>query len=161
MNKKNTTTGLLLAAAVALTVVGFPSEAQAKRDPNGYAANQAAVSMWMQQQAQQSGQVYNPYVNGGVYGAGQFNASANPYNANVYGAYGAYGNVNGFNPYSAYNPYGYNNVNGGYNTYVNNNVYDPYGYNNQFGQFGQLGQFGQFGNNGRLGNLQNILQRLF
>lgn len=165
MEKLKSGTGLLLAAAVALAVAAVPSAAHAKKDPHGYAANQAAVSMFLQQQAQASGQAYNPYANGAALGYGAYNP--NLYNSSLYGpysnpnAYNAYNPYNQYNQYNQYNPYLGNNllgVNGnlnaynayGYNPYLNNSTFvDPYyGYNQQFG-------------NPRISNLSNLLRNLF
>lgn len=165
MKKLMSGTGLLLAAAVALAVVAVPNAAHAKKDPNGYAANQAAVSMFLQQQAQATGQAYNPYLNGALGYGTQYNP--NLYNSNLYGpysnqnAYNAYGQYNQYNPYNPYNQYpGYNNIYGvngnlntysapyGYNPYMTGNAYDPYSYNSQFG-------------NPRISNLSNLLRNLF
>lgn len=164
MKKLMSGTGLLLAAAVALAVAAVPNEAHAKKDPFGYAANQAAVSMFLQQQAQATGQAYNPYVNNALGYGNTYNP--NLYNSNLYGQY-PYNGYNTYNPYVQYNnqynnPYlGYNSniygVNGtyfnantapyGYDPYLNNNAYyNPYGYNNQ-----------QFGNS----RVSNLLRNLF
>ena len=48
MKNTKSMAGMLLAAA-ALAVVSIPTEALAKKDPFGYAANQPAVNMWLQQ----------------------------------------------------------------------------------------------------------------
>ena len=105
MKNTKSMAGMLLAAAV-LAVVTLPTEAIAKKDPFGYAANQAAMNMWIQQQ-QQRGAGYNGYY------ANQYN-NQNSYN-NTFRTYGSY---NSYNPY-ANNLYG-NNL---YTNPGNNNIY--------------------------------------
>ena len=103
MKNTKSMAGMLLAAA-ALAVVSIPTEALAKKDPFGYAANQAAVNMWLQQQGAAA-------YNNGYYTA--------PYNLN-YG-YNTYGSYNAYNPYV-------NNLYGN-NLYTDPGYYDDYNYN--------------------------------
>ena len=99
MKNTKSMAGMLLAAAV-LAVVTLPTEAIAKKDPFGYAANQAAMNMWIQQQ-QQRGAGYNGYY------ANQYN-NQNSYN-NTFRTYGSSNNLYGNNLYTNPGNYGNNN----------------------------------------------------
>lgn len=182
--------GLLVAAVAAIAVLSLPIEAQAKKDPNGYAANQAAVNMFLQQQAAASGQAYTPIV-GGAYGYNQ-----NAYNPNLYGSnynsgilgqfsnYIPYGvNSNAYaNPYtnypSAYGNYSAayanpNGVNNGYyntsvtpynglNTYVNGTAYNPYVNGATYNPYVNGAMYNPYGNNSQYGQprLSNLRNML-
>ncbi len=176
---------MVIAAVAAIALVGLKSPAFAK-DRNGYAANQMAMQMWMNQQGLQNGYAAN-YANPLAYGLN--NGYVNPVNygaANGYYGYPAsygtgtglvgslfgsglnnnyYGNPAAYGVGSNYyvNPASYGVANGYYGNagYANNGIVNRFlgnNYGNRCGSNGYHHHHHQLGFNGNGGGLGQYAQ---